>query len=451
VTTPSTTASRLAYTLIEVMIAMLLFSTALVMIIQAMQAASSYQALGNAQDDLQADSRALMRQISNDLIGSSWYFPDAKNPRVKYAGVTSTLDRSLRYYPYVQIQNAAGRGQQFPQHARNDSAIGSSLPSEYRTLLDPPPPVPGQMSFYGPSQELIFLRSTLSLWNSQTDSFNQNQDQPPILKFTSAPRKTWQTANQHSTLDILHPSGWMQTTTDGNVTGYVPRPIDPKAESRTSDRGPTAQTEPYGVVLESGMLLDPTNDLQSIGANWMSISGEGFQPPRQRLNPDGSSTGFADVSDLKEFGYCVVPSQIGFGRLVRTVRVNNARSHPLMDPAAQVWAEVGTRLASDASTPEDGMVVDKVLSDHVVRIVFDTFRTVDAPGASGAVVTTLDINQIKIKVFMARRSTANNDVIVKQIFETVVSMRAQNSAHDKSSSDAGSNGNLLGTSPVGLP
>ena len=437
---------RHGFTLVEVMIAMVLFTVALGVAIQALQAAKSYEALGNAQDDLQTDGRVILGQIGNDLICSSWYFPDAKKAGVIYPGVTPAVDRTLRYYPYVQIPGNVGS--KFPQHLRDSAANRPNLPSEYDSLL------PGissdatsgavsdwKNSFYAPSQEIVFLKSTVSFWNSKTDSFYANQDQVPVLDFVKAPRNTWRAPSQHETLNILHPSGWQQDKDGaGNVLGYLPRPVDPLAPS-----GPKSDQEPYGVVMESGLLLEPTGELSNIGVNWQTISGEGFKPP-----PDLNDTvNGIDVSDLKEFSYCVVPSPYGFGRLVRAIRVNNATSYPagkIINSAGGVYANIGILLSRNG---DDGMVVDKVLSDHVVRVVFDTYRTVDKGAAE---VVSLDINQIKVRVFMARQSNINKDLLISKVFETVVSMRAQNSSRDKDfqSQDAGSNSTFLGKPGIGL-
>lgn len=439
---------RHGFTLIEVMIAMGLFTVALGMVIQAMQAAQSYEALGNAQDDLQSDSRVILRQMGNDLIASSWYFPEAKMAGVVYSGILPGIDRTLRYYPYVRIPGFVIPSVKFPQHERNASSNRSNLPTEYDSILagTPSDATSGTVadwknSFYAPSQEIIFLRSTVSFWNSKTDSFYSNQDQLPILDFAKAPRDTWRAAGQQETLNMLHPSGWKQDKDAfGNVIGYIPRPVDPLAPG-----GPKSNQEPYGVVMESGLLLEPSGELSNIGVNWMTISGEGFKPP-----PDLNDTvNGIDTSDLKEFSYCVVPSQFGFGRLVRATRVNNAGTYPIgkiINPGGGIYAEVGVLLSKNGN---DGMVVDKVLSDHVVRIMFDTYRTVDKGSAQ---VTSLDINQIKIRIFMARRSNANKDLLISKVFETVVAMRAQNSARDKDfqSQDAGSNSTFLGKAGIGL-
>jgi hypothetical protein len=93
-----------------------------------------------------------------------------------------------------------------------------------------------------------------------------------------------------------------------------------------------------------------------------------------------------------------------------------------------------------------GMVVDKVLSDDVVRIVFDTFRTTRDTSAADDVNEQLAVNQVRIRLFLARRSIANPSLIISRMLDTVVSMRAKLS---KSwvDQDAG----LLGSSGIDLP
>lgn len=441
---------RHGYTLIEILIATTIFVVAFGMMVEAMLAAKSYEALGNAQDDVQLEGRKIMRGIADDLIASSWAFPD---PTATTSGVTKASDRGLRYYPYVQLQEAVsgqttGLGTAFPHHRRVPALVGPKMnvadqarltglgigsPADESTLFTTANRVPWLQSYFARSQEIIFLVATNALWDATADTYSVIGERPPLIAFSDQGRAVWRTPNNHQTLNVLHPSGWSVTKdVGGNILGYVAHPVNPLVPA-----GATADTEPYGVVMEAGLLVDPTGDLSKIEVNWRTLNGDAFTLPPLPVDR---------IANLKEYSYSVVPSQIGLGRLVRTVRVNDAATRIMMNPAANLWAEPGRCLSRVGN---DGMVVDKVMSDNVTRIVFDTYRTVDEAATT---VTSLDINQVKVRLYMARPSEHDRDVIVHRMLETVVAMRSMNSARDKdfSQADASSLSNNLGTLPIGI-
>jgi hypothetical protein len=67
-----------------------------------------------------------------------------------------------------------------------------------------------------------------------------------------------------------------------------------------------------------------------------------------------------------------------------------------------------------------GMEVLEILSDNVVRVVFDTFRT----------DSTLDVNQIRMRIYFARQSMVNPTTVVRQVKELLFTMRTKNSYSD---------------------
>ncbi len=151
---------RRAFTLIELVFAMALFAVLMSAALQCFGGASRYVDQESSQNDMLLEGRRVMATIVADLGNSAWYIPadaDATN------GVRSPLgpdliefdhlkdpdwDRRLRYYPYVNVQTASGRGIQFPDHDRaaadvpDTGAFPPTLPVDHRDL----------------SQELIFLK-----------------------------------------------------------------------------------------------------------------------------------------------------------------------------------------------------------------------------------------------------------------------------------------------------
>jgi hypothetical protein len=88
------------------------------------------------------------------------------------------------------------------------------------------------------------------------------------------------------------------------------------------------------------------------------------------------------------------------------------------------------------------MEIDRVLSDNVTRILFDTYRTVDRDAAE---VTTLAANQVRVRIYMARRQATNPNLIISRVFETIIGMRARSSASEVTATTT-----ILGTQPIGL-
>jgi hypothetical protein len=277
-------------------------------------------------------------------------------------------------------------------------------------------------------------------------AYDFSSDAVPAIPSFKGSKNSWRTSGQHEALGIFHASGWIPVRdASGAITGYTPRPTEPLNSSSAS-----ANVEPYGVVMDGGLLQDVSN-LQRIGVNWRTVSGAAYAVP--------------PVADLLEYSYSVIPSQFGLGCLVRARRVNDATTRKLVTTADPNYPQLGRLISSNGN---DGMVVDRILSDNVVRVVFDTYRTVD-PIPNVSQVTSLDINQVKVRIYMAKRtatkavaaqgtssnaasSTAKNNTSIYRMFETVVSMRAQNSGYDKdfSGGDANSISSKLGKTPVGV-
>ena len=109
--------------------------------------------------------------------------------------------------------------------------------------------------------------------------------------------------------------------------------------------------------------------------------------------------------------------------------------------------DTAVRLASEFATgtfatEHVAMVVDRVLSDDVVRIVFDTYRTVDAGSAT---VNALGINQIRVRLYLARRQLTNPDTVLSRMAEATLAMRCRSSGGDMARIAA-----TLGSAPVGV-
>lgn len=453
--------SNSGFSLLEVMIASGLFIVVMAAVMQSMIASNNYVALAESQDDLTTESSRVMDAIAADVAASGWWFADQA---VDYK--SSATDRTLRYLPFVQIQDHGIAGLDIAlgtafKHTWRDAADARSFPAlspdidnflngtpADRTALFSAALAPTvaerlawESSFFARSQEMIFLKSSVSSWNHVGDTMLASQESNPAIYF-GGKRSEWLNTEvsdaaedaKRARLHILYTSGWKPALDgSGNVTGYTPRQVYAydSNPAGTVVAGADANTIPYGVVMESGWLVDPNGDLSNIGVNWVTIDGRGYNTLSQ------------DPDNLREYMFAVVASPVGLGRLVRAHKVIEAA------PAADRFGvEVGQLLPRQAVGGTFYMQVDKVLSDNVMRAVFDTFRTVDA-GATTA--STLDFNTVRVRLYLAKR-LVNSDTgtVLSRIVDRAFTMRAQNSEKDKDPQETSSNASFLGTEPIGV-
>ena len=113
-----------------------------------------------------------------------------------------------------------------------------------------------------------------------------------------------------------------------------------------------------------------------------------------RLENDASSDSRRIApAQLREYMYAVVPSPFsGFGgRLVRAFSVDFS-NYPDRGEGGRPGQWIARR-------DNVGFVVDKVLSDDVTRIVFDTYRTDPRSDKQGRV----GLNEVRVRLYMASR------------------------------------------------
>lgn len=451
-----------AFSFMEVIIAVALLATIMALAMESLMAGQNYDQFSSLQDDLAIESTRILAQIRNDLTISGWEFPT--QPRATYAGVPPTTDRTLRYYPFVQIQSHDGLTT--TQGLGSATEYGWSHRPPNMVVLGGTPGSPGRdswhtigrtgigepadfgrtaaaayaaavsrgdatgsatndeidaywhRSFFARSQEILFLRSTVSSWNDRTESVIINQDQPPLLSFRGT-RQQWSTPAYHDQVQVLRAAGWYAVKDGaGTVLSWNPYPIPGSAAS-------TASTYPYGVVMDAGFLVEPDASISSIGVNWRTTDNSTFAH-----DTDTPADMNAYAAKLRVYAYCVVPSKLGFGRLVRAMRSNDA--------TARTWGvDIGNKISESGSTC---LVVDRVLSDHVMRICFDTYRTLVNVGSA-------EINEVRVRLYMGAR--ADTGTTITRLFETSVCMRARNTQADKEGSD-NSVAAILGDASVGL-
>lgn len=467
-------------TLVEVTMSTAIFVSLVALVMEAQASTARYVAFGESQDEVSAEVAAVLDTISLDLTASGWCFNDTA---ADYASATG--DRGLHYLPYAQLQDPTGGampeglGTTFPYAVRpaGDALSFPAIPARLIPFLAGLPAdtttrftdsanlslgaaarTTWATSYFARSQELLFVKATVAVWDHINDRMLTRPGDKPTLIFGGT-HNDWLTPAatpaaeeaKRARLRILYPSGWKPIYDASlNITGYTPQaiyrynsalpapdPINGKKLDPTTEGD--ANRIPYGVVMESGRLLDPTGDLGKIGVNWRTNDNSAFSDASQ--DPANGN--------LAEFGYAVVRSPVGLGRLVRTVRTRLS----LLTVGQQVTGvEQGQLLpvADVAAAGDFRMQVEAVLSDNVVRIVFDTIRTVDAD-TGATTFTTLDYNTVRARIWFARASRSDLNQVEARLVERVFTLRAQNTSDDKDPLSPGSNASVLGTKTIGLP
>lgn len=477
--------ARGALTLVEVMITTVVLVGALTLSMEVLSNTKLQETNAAAKDEIARESMLIMRSIADDLTFSGWYLPTSEDidqdnvltasedingngliDAIAFASNSQAADRSAWYYPYIQVQDSTGTqtsglGSRFTITQRPAIAVALNLPttlpggdSDAGSALSEPA---WSTSFKARSQEIVFLRAITGSYDGGAESYDIDADDADrairvrsaayasaarsgaggrLLNFSGVDgklkREDWQsagdTAGIHDKLGVLHASGWEPVMSGSTVTGYTER---------------NADSMPYGAILDAG---------------WYDVNAAGTDEDLPvKVQWDTVETPTMTKADwyqekLREYTYAVVPcpsptglgreSPLGLGRLVRAHKVRVTSLPASVTEGVEIGQLLPVRQA-DATSANYRMRIDRVLSDNVVRIVFDTFRTVDV-GASE--VTTLSPNQIRVRLYMARRQTMNRDVVISRISESIIGMRSRSSSADVSAIQS-----TLGTTPLGVP
>lgn len=460
---------RSAFTLLEVVISFGILIMVLAAVFDTLVASRHLESNAASNDEVAAASGNIISAISGDLAVSGWHLPPTEdlngndtiennekiiNPdtvidNIVYVGSTPAEDRGLWYFPYVVLQDYDGiatsaQGARFPHLVRSAALRGPSAlphglpgaPADATTAFAGDTAA-WRDSYYARSQELVFLRSTVGQWRASdlTDGWQRNDRTAAYaaavtasrgetgLNFSSngtvqLTRADWLKADNQAALGVLYASGWAEKVDSSGVAiGYVAR-----------DAGTTSPAPFYGVVLDGGWYDPDAEGIDgdmSVKIQWQTMAEPSFS--RADYGPDR----------LQEFTYAVVPTPLGLGRLVRAAKVLASG----LPSGTNEGIEIGDILEGDATYK---MVIDRVYSDDVVRIVFDTYRTIDQ-GSAVDEVRTLAPNQVRLRLYMARRQTTNPSVINSRTYEAILGMRSRSA-----SAEVEAIATALGNQPVGI-
>lgn len=497
---------RSGMSMMEILIAMSIFLTLMAMTYTAMITMSRYEIQAELGDDLVLQANSAVRVMYEDLSIAGWHFADPleAGPDSGYAGNISVsqantlltmpsggyidrlqVDRSLTYFPFVQIQSPDGTqitnavgvnnlyrglGQGFTySHRPRDMVLLPDLPDNMpgdpidfdSTFQDTASITPSSRdggltpeeeedyrnSFYARSQELIFLRTTAREFDP-----NPSEQEQTIIPFPDG--FDW---NETDDLD---------TDGDGVVDQFgvrnrhfelgvlrmqdfdVPRDVDGDRDytATVHDRTVPTYTDPGDVVpanliVNDAVWLDTSGSEPTLRVRWETMVAESDPIP---VSPTSDEL-VMDPDDLRHFHYCVVPSTLpnSLGRLVRAYRAET-------DSSREEGTDPGEYLSRDSNYD---LVVDAVLCEHCVRVVFETYRTSyepadpraseTAPWPSGEDWRAVDgdvtnyglaVNQIRVRLYMATNSVRYQDEPIYRIYTATIAMRTRNN-HDQIAED----------------
>lgn len=438
---------RRAMSLLDVMIAVLVLSITLLAAAESLSSVQSYLGYAERRYDLDAEADRIFRAMSEDMALSGWHLPSFDDG--EYLVSSWAEDRAKVYYPYVVLQASEGRPVVPVMEDRLGSPWANLMPvpsllhvnrnaSLHEMHFDKEgkrelfAALPGntadcgqwlvdderwRTSFYARSQELVFLKLSTSDWRQ--DPYEQ---QGQYIDF-SGDDADWQRVDEIEGKPVAE---WVQDEIEfrtspagGNKPASIAR-AEAEAEAydsfshedlailRMADVGFPPPANPGDPVIKDQWerpnapagkrFVDPI----VISSSWLQFDGldpvvrvrweTKYHADEVKLQQNNISNDERIVpTDLREYMYAVLPLSEHAGRLVRAYSVDLTRH-----PASRVGNQVGEIISQSG---DFAFVIDEILSDNVMRIVCDTYRTV----TDGS----LEINEIRIRLFMATPRDAN--------------------------------------------
>ena len=475
-------------TLLEIIIAATILVMVMGLVINALLSARGHEANAAALDDLSRDAERIRVRIQHELSRSGWHIPDGTTSesgeshidpasgRLRGGSWLSADDRQIRYYPYVLGDAASLRNDAYFKHARihptlrvDAAAVAASLASATGAAADllaqgfGAPVVDWYASYLKPDQRLVFLTALtydpvrpcmteLDLANPaapgdvavEIAAYQRHLTlrTPPVLHFgsnTNSDLADWMTPSNHAVLNrsatvVMYPSpiSW-----DGSA--WQMRPALSSGDRAGVEYDAAGNPLAYGRPFDSGYLIDDANGSMRIVPQWDVTEWRGSTFPDARADAErqGGPLHARPSSEevWRERMFAVVRSPLGAGYLGRLVL---AYKGPVA--GRQLGTGIGQHISADTSSGW-AFIIDDIISDNVVRVAFDTYRTDRyAPTDDG----NLDINQVRVRVFLARPDQVQH-LAMKRLLTFTVTMRAKSAEQQRIDDSI-----LLGTERPGL-
>lgn len=492
----------LGFTLMELMIAMAIFATAVTVALGALTGVNSLSKTIDRRNDLVIESQAIFKAMGDDIALSGWSTYDAS---VADFANSYGIDRTLRYYPYVTQQAASGPaetarvaslmdvggGMQVASptwFASNDAnwflrANGGLvdlgkyqsrpiLPTQFGTLTDFAKNYNGtsyasealrdkayRASFYARSQELIFLRASVGGWSSKP-----GVDTTPIIRF---PTGDWTSATKttptgvlvkdnHEALGVIRMSEWLlgDTNPAAAPASGAPDIRNPSSFYWNRPSGP-AGFQQIPVAVNLGAMLSPQADPGNlVQVRWDSMLDPAASPINMSaavvdeqhpvIEFPASAAGNARIKSrqLREYAYVLVPSPTGAGRLVRAhTEIGNMTVVSGRAP----WIGDCIGKGTDPAPVTPATLGNRSISLVVDKVFSDNCMRVVFDTIRTVTDGSLKPNQVRVTLYLAIGDNRPGDVPITYQTSTILTMRVLNSSVDNDSIAS-----LLGVSSPGL-
>lgn len=496
---------RHAITLTEVVIAMGILAVATTAVLQGMISSAQMSALLQTESTLSTDAERILRRIGQDMSRTGWHFPSFQplddydvstfaqdRERIYYPYVLQqSSDDSLSALsaglptanPFCQTQagiTASGLLDMSDWDLRHAVRADERVRRWPAGSVDIIQGLPGNQtdeftafdaaslgntayhrSFYARSQEMLFLlASSSSEWTR--DPVEQEREsldfEGATTEWVTPDPGTVDTAlmNRIETL-ILGGMTALDATRQANVeireTHFKHASIGVRRMNESWLRLPDANADGIPDSIDDEDVLawnlgrtESLDTLQSPGA-WLQIEPGNLVAIRERwetnvapedlrIQTDGIQQRM-DPRQLREYLYAVIPAPTGkAGRLVRCYSVDLSTYAP--DPVPTEGDRVGDWISRNG---DRAFVIDEVLSDDVMRIVFTTVRNDDRAPDQGRV----GINEVRVQLYLAAYHGQKQDRLAYHMAETTFTMRTANNSRATEA-----NGNVLDGSSIGF-
>jgi len=382
-------------TLTEIMIAMVILGTLMVMATQQTIATRDMDSLGWAQDELALEAIKIRKFVGDDLELSWWSTPGQTAGSATLANVWEVDRAGNAYYPAVVGTGITGSlasksrwpsWPDFPTRRNTHPAtLENTLPASGITAdrlanRQGAGEYPLSERMKMPSFELLFVKILTGTYNSDPSKMratfmNFGDAKPATTELWRQPGLI--NSAENTRLQLLHSSSYGY---DGSGNLF----------QRTNADG-----TPYGIRMES-VWIDLANNSPILRPQWETRSeAELYIDPGADDSSNGTNTEITGNS-MRDYIYAVVrpPSNRSesFGRLVRAYR-------RAINPATDTEGIERGQCITDIVDNTTGFFIDTIISDYVARIECIT------PLHD----TQLQVNEIKITVHMARRVLAKHD------------------------------------------
>lgn len=442
--TTHTTLGRQAYSLIEVIIVLAIMGLMMAAMLQSMLGIRQYASTAEVQDDLTVEGQKIIALIHEDLAASGWYLP--------YGAPNKNLaDRNDIYFPYVQIQQAGKLGAKLPHHNRlaytakdwvtvqHDSGLPGSTTDAMATTLQSSA---YKTSFYAMSQELIYLRVFRGKYNpiltGRSDTFI-GDTLSDVIDFSDKGGVTYASNGRQNALGIRRLDEWKRGSKQDQrpyLTLTSPPSPNPHYLQYYNDAADAPDGKVYDLTVP-GIWLQPAVVAPFMHDTAMPLRWETFTKSPLQTAATVDAPPLINPVELREYSYVVIPNP-NAGNRGQLVRAYKRPTNNFTDVEGNVAPGVTGNdwvIAQGDYNPEGGsgalncsMVVDRVVSDKVDRITFDTFRTDQQPDLNNPgptnFVSGLEINQIRIRIFMSKRGTVDIGAAQHRVIEATLTMRS---------------------------